>query len=37
VGEEISLVSYEEISQKIVTRGLGGYCFEHNKAERLSY
>lgn len=30
LGEEISL-DVEEISQKIVTRGLGGYCFEHNK------
>ena len=30
LGEEISL-ELEEISQKIVTRGLGGYCFEHNK------
>lgn len=30
LGEEISL-DLEEISQKIVTRGLGGYCFEHNK------
>ena len=30
LGEEISL-DLEGISQKIVTRGLGGYCFEHNK------
>ena len=30
LGEEISL-ELEDISQKIVTRGLGGYCFEHNK------
>ncbi|WP_421848191.1 arylamine N-acetyltransferase family protein [Marinomonas sp.] len=30
LGEDISL-DVEEISQKIVTRGLGGYCFEHNK------
>lgn len=30
LGEEISL-DLAEISQKIVSRGLGGYCFEHNK------
>lgn len=30
MGDEISL-DIESISQKIVTRGLGGYCFEHNK------
>ncbi|MGO2353636.1 MAG: arylamine N-acetyltransferase family protein [Marinomonas foliarum] len=30
LGEEISL-GLDAISQKIVTRGLGGYCFEHNK------
>ena len=30
LGEEISL-DLDAISQKIVTRGLGGYCFEHNK------
>lgn len=30
LGEEISL-ELDAISQKIVTRGLGGYCFEHNK------
>jgi len=30
LGEEISL-DLDSISQKIVTRGLGGYCFEHNK------
>jgi N-hydroxyarylamine O-acetyltransferase len=30
LGEGISL-ELEDISQKIVTRGLGGYCFEHNK------
>ncbi|NLQ17299.1 arylamine N-acetyltransferase [Marinomonas sp. M1K-6] len=30
LGEEISL-ELEAISEKIVTRGLGGYCFEHNK------
>jgi N-hydroxyarylamine O-acetyltransferase len=30
LGEEISL-DLDEVSQKIVTRGLGGYCFEHNK------
>jgi len=30
LGEDISL-ELDAISQKIVTRGLGGYCFEHNK------
>ncbi len=30
LGEGISL-DLDEISDKIVTRGLGGYCFEHNK------
>jgi N-hydroxyarylamine O-acetyltransferase len=30
LGEEISLET-ELLSEKIVTRGLGGYCFEHNK------
>lgn len=30
MGEDISL-NLEDISQKIVKRGLGGYCFEHNK------
>ncbi|WP_417526543.1 arylamine N-acetyltransferase family protein [Marinomonas shanghaiensis] len=30
LGAEISL-ELDAISQKIVTRGLGGYCFEHNK------
>ncbi|MBJ7539421.1 arylamine N-acetyltransferase family protein [Marinomonas transparens] len=30
LGEDISL-DLEMITQKIVTRGLGGYCFEHNK------
>ena len=30
MGEEISL-DLDDISQKIVERGLGGYCFEHNK------
>lgn len=30
MGEEISL-ELGAISQKIVSRGLGGYCFEHNK------
>jgi N-hydroxyarylamine O-acetyltransferase len=30
LGEEVSL-DVDAISQKIVTRGLGGYCFEHNK------
>ena len=30
LGEDISL-DLDAISQKIVTRGLGGYCFEHNK------
>ncbi|WP_417559502.1 arylamine N-acetyltransferase family protein [Marinomonas sp.] len=30
LGEDISL-DLDAISQKIVTRSLGGYCFEHNK------
>lgn len=30
LGEDISL-DVEAISEKIVTRGMGGYCFEHNK------
>jgi len=30
MGEDISL-DLEDISQKIVQNGLGGYCFEHNK------
>lgn len=30
MGEDVSL-DLDAISQKIVTRGLGGYCFEHNK------
>jgi len=30
LGEEMSL-EIDSLSQKIVTRGLGGYCFEHNK------
>ncbi|WP_191602321.1 arylamine N-acetyltransferase family protein [Marinomonas algicola] len=30
LGEEMSL-DINDLSEKIVTRGLGGYCFEHNK------
>ncbi|MDB4837314.1 arylamine N-acetyltransferase [Marinomonas sp.] len=30
MGEDISL-DLDDISEKIVGRGLGGYCFEHNK------
>ncbi|RBP81220.1 arylamine N-acetyltransferase [Marinomonas rhizomae] len=30
LGEDVVL-DLDDISQKIVTRGLGGYCFEHNK------
>ncbi len=30
LGEEMPL-EVDELSNKIVTRGLGGYCFEHNK------
>lgn len=30
MGEDISL-ELDDISKKIVERGLGGYCFEHNK------
>lgn len=30
MGEDISL-DLDDISKKIVERGLGGYCFEHNK------
>lgn len=30
LGDDISL-DLDDVSEKIVTRGLGGYCFEHNK------
>lgn len=30
LGEDLSLET-DALSEKIVTRGLGGYCFEHNK------